>query len=55
MTKDSFKVVRDETTGYRYVVKVVDEETKNHKLIDNEITSGSSGRSRISHGGVCTH
>ena len=31
MTKDWFKVVQDDSTQLRYVMKVVDEETKNHK------------------------
>ena len=39
-TKDWFSVIVDQTTGLKCVIKVVDEETKNHKSIDNEIISG---------------
>ena len=30
----------DQTSGMKCVIKVVDEETKNHKTIDSEITTG---------------
>lgn len=39
MTKEWFKLVNDPTTGLKKVIKVVDEETKNHKTIDDEITT----------------
>ena len=58
MTKDWFKIITDETTGLQCVIKVVDEETKNHKSIDSEITTASGGGSRISRwggGGAPTH
>ena len=40
MTKDWFSVIVDATTGIKCVIKVINEETKNHKTIDDEITSG---------------
>ena len=39
MTKDLFKLVTDVKSGLRYIVKVMDEETKYHKSIDDEITT----------------
>lgn len=39
MTKNTFKVFTDDNTGRKYVKKVVDELTKNHK-IDKESSSG---------------
>lgn len=39
MTKNTFKVFTDDKTGRKYVKKVVDELTKNHK-IDKESSSG---------------
>ena len=40
MTKEWFKVVVDQTSGMKCVIKVVDEETRNHKTKDSEITTG---------------
>ena len=40
MTEDWFGVIVDDNTGLECVIKLVDEETKNHKSIDNEIVSG---------------
>ena len=39
MTKDWFQVKYDEHKDMTYVVKVKDEETKNHKMTDEPITS----------------
>ena len=39
MTKDTFHVVTDENTGRKYVEKIVDEMTKNHRF-DKEASSG---------------
>ena len=40
MQKNWFEVKTDPETNLRYVVKVVDEKTKNHKTIDDEVTTG---------------
>ena len=40
MLKDDFKVLTDRNSGERYVMKVRDEETKNHKEMDQDIISG---------------
>ena len=39
MTKDWFSMMTNPKTGLKYIVKVVDEETKNHKDLDQEVTS----------------
>ena len=39
MTKDTFKMTTDRNNGIRYIVKAVDEETKNHKETDKDIVS----------------
>lgn len=40
MTKDTFKLMFDNTTKIAYVKKVKDEETKNHKETNNNIITG---------------
>ena len=40
MLKDTFEVTTDQDTGIRYVTKVKDEETKNHKETDEDIVCG---------------
>ena len=39
MTKDTFQVFDDQATGKKFIKKVVDEQTKNHKF-DKEASSG---------------
>ena len=39
MTKDTFKMFTDATTGLNYIKRVEDEETKNHKNYDEDITT----------------
>ena len=39
MTKDWFVLVDDPYTGLMKVIKVVDERTKNHQTLDDEITT----------------
>ena len=40
MTKKTFALKRDPDTNLCYIVKVVDEETKNHKETDKDIITG---------------
>ena len=40
MTKETFKMTTDPNSGIRYIVKALDEETKNHKECDKDIISG---------------
>ena len=40
MTKDTFKLATDPNTGRKYILKVQDEETKNHKEVDGHIITG---------------
>ena len=40
MTKKTFALKRDPDTNFCYIVKVVDEETKNHKETDKDIITG---------------
>ena len=40
MEKDTFKLEVDLNSGLRYIIKVKDEETKNHKETDQDIISG---------------
>ena len=40
MATDWFAVYTDHDTNLRYVVNVMDEETKNHETIDQAITTG---------------
>ena len=40
MTKDPFKVVTDDESNMCYIVRAIDEETKNHKESNSEIISG---------------
>ena len=40
MTKDTFKLATDSNTGGKYILKVQDEETKNHKEVDGHIITG---------------
>ena len=40
MTKKTFALKRDEETGFCYIAKVMDEETKNHKETDTAIITG---------------
>ena len=40
MTKDTFEISTDPTTGTKFIQKVVDEETKNHKEVDGAIVTG---------------
>ena len=39
MTKEWCELKTDETSGLHYIVKVMEEQTKNHKSIDSEITT----------------
>ena len=39
MMKDTFKMMTDVDTGLNYIMKQKDEETKNHKLCDKNITT----------------
>lgn len=40
MTKDTFEVKMDQTTGKQYVIKRFDELTKNHRAGDEELVTG---------------
>ena len=40
MTKDTFKLSTDPTTGVKFIEKVMDEETKNHKEVDGQLVTG---------------
>ena len=39
MTKNTFKLFTDVNTGSYYIKKVIDEETKNHKDAEQDITT----------------
>ena len=40
MTKDTFQFKKDPDTNFCYLVKIQDEETKNHKETDKDIVTG---------------
>ena len=40
MTKVTFTLKKDPETGFSYVTKVIDEETKNYKETDQDVVTG---------------
>ena len=40
MTKDTYKVFTDSQMNMKYLKRIIDEETKDHKTTDQEITKG---------------
>ena len=55
MTKNTFKLKCDPENNFCYIVKVQDEETKNHKETDGPIITGSCLKYQIVRCAPCNH